>query len=310
MSLLTKKTITLDITSKDIRLMQIKGKRIDRWISAPIEQGLVKDGIVTDPGRLGEIIKSTMQSSNIEGKKVVASISGLYSVSRIVDLPQSNGHSREEAMSEMAAEMVPLPLDEVYVSWQVIGSKGNGQQALFFGTPTNIIDAEMGSLKSAHLKPYGLNIKSMALFKLVDTQQALMVNIEEDSADILLVADSLPQVVRTVRRSLDIDMEEWVKDIAVNIDQTILFYNTRFQGRHLAIDIPFYLTGQLSKDPSVVTMLEDLTGFTPDLLPVPLKCPPDFPISQYAVNIGLAVKQPSTMPTIDYEKWEVEDVEQ
>ena len=251
-----------------------------------------------------------MKSSDIKGKKVVASISGLYSVSRIVNIPEPNGHSSEEAIGEMAAEMIPLPLDEVYVSWQAVGSNGNGQQALFFGTPTNIIDAEIASLKSAHLKPYGLNIKSMALFKLVDTQQALMVNIEADSTDILLVADGLPQVVRTVRRGLDIDTEEWVKDIAVNIDQTVLFYNTRFQGRHLAIDIPFYLTGQLSKDQSVVITLEDLTGFTPDLLPVPLECPPDFPISQYAVNIGLAVKQPSTVPAIDYEKWEVEDVEQ
>ena len=49
MALLTKKTITLDITSNTIRLMQTKGNRIDRWVSASIEEGLVEDGKADDP---------------------------------------------------------------------------------------------------------------------------------------------------------------------------------------------------------------------------------------------------------------------
>ena len=309
MQLLTKKTISLDITSDFIRLLQVKGGRVEKWACSPIEQGFVEDGIVTDPQKLGDVIKNFMKASTIEGKKVVASISGLYSISRIVNLPKPNGHSSEEYMREMAADMVPLPPDEVYISCQMISSNDNSNKALFFGTPTNIIDAEIESLKSVNIKPCGLNLKSMALFKLVDKQQALLVNIESDCADVLLVADGLPQVVHTLRRGHDIDLEEWINDIAVNIDQTVLFYNTRFQGKQLAIDIPFYLTGRLSEYSNVIERLEDLTGFTPDSLPVPLECPPNLPVNQYAVNIGLVMKQPAIVPAIDYERWEVEDAE-
>ncbi|MFC1998870.1 type IV pilus biogenesis protein PilM [Chloroflexota bacterium] len=310
MSILSKKTITLDTTSNAIRLLMIKGNRVDRWASAPIEPGLVKDGIVTDVEAMGEAIKQLMKSSGIDGKKVVASISGLYSVSRVVNLPKPNGHSTEETMAELISEIVPLPLDEIYTSWKVVSSNGNGRKALFFGTPADVIDAEINALILANVKPSGLNLKSMALLKLIDKQQAIVANIEVDCADIIIIADGLPQVTRTVRRNIDTDTEEWVNDVETNIEQTILFYNTRFHGKHLAPDAPLYLTGMMAEKPSIQERLTNLTGCTLESLSVPLECPSNLPIGQFAVNIGLALKQPYTLPVIEHADFEVEDVEQ
>ena len=310
MSILSKKTITLDMTSNAIRLLMTKGNRVDRWASASIEPGLVKDGIVTDVEAMGESIKHLMKSSGIDGKKVVASISGLYSVSRVVHLPRPNGHSTEEMMNELMAEIVPLPLDEVYTSWKVVSSNGDGHDALFFGTPASVIDAEINALIQANVKPSGMNLKSMALLKLIDKHQAIVANIEADCVDIILIANGLPQVIRAVRRNMDTDMEEWVNDIETNIEQTILFYNTRFHGKHLAPDVPLYLTGVLAENPLIQERLTNLIGCSLESLSVPLECPPNLPIGQFAVNIGLAIKQPYSLPVIEYADFEVEDVEQ
>jgi len=310
MPLLTNKTITVDITSSAIRLLLASGDRVERWADAYIEPGLVSDGIVTDAAEMGDRIIKLMKSSRIRGKKVMVSVSGLYSVSRLVNLPHPNGHSREEMMSDLIADIVPLSPEEFYTSWKIVGTNGNGHRALFFGTPINIIDSVLSSLKCASLKPAGLNLKSMALLKLIDRQQALVANIEMDSADIILIADALPQVVRTIRRGMDVDMDEWVKDIETNMRQTILFFNTRFGGRRLEPEAPLYLTGKLATDPAIAGELSELIGCPLDGLPVPLECPPNMPTNQFAVNIGLAIKQPHILPMIEHTDWEADDVEQ
>ena len=310
MSLLTKKTITIDMTSHYIRLLLTKDDRVEKWAEAAIEPGLIKDGVVVDAAEVGELIRKLMKDSRIEGKKVITSVSGLYSVSRLVNLPHPNGHSTEEMMGDLIADIVPLPTEEIYTSWKIVGANGNGQRALFFGTPTNIIDSIIGSLKHANLRPVGLSLKSMALLKLIDKEQALVANIEIDSADIILIVDGLPQVVRTIRRGMDMGMDEWMKDIETNIKQTILFFNTRFHGRCLESDAPLYLTGKLMADPIVADNLSELIGCPLNRLPVPLECPPNLPTNQFAVNIGLAMKQPYILPMIEYTDWEVDDVEQ
>ena len=160
------------------------------------------------------------------------------------------------------------------------------------------------------MKPTSLNLKSMALLKLIDRQQALVANVETDSADIILLVDGLPQVARTIRRAMDISLDGWVKDIETSIKQTVLFFNTRFHGRRLEPDAPLYLTGRLATDPVIAAKLSDLIGCPLDGLPVPLVCPPNLPKNQFAVNIGLAIKQPYILPTIEYTDWEADDVEQ
>ena len=51
-----------------------------------------------------------------------------------------------------------------------------------------------------------------------------------------------------------------------------------------------YLTGQLMDDEMVAGILQDSCGYPLGSMTVPLTCPPNLPINQYAVNLGLALK--------------------
>jgi len=64
---------------------------------------------------------------------------------------------------------------------------------------------------------------------------------------------------------------------------------------HLDPDTPLFITGQMSEDATLGEKLQARLGYPIEPLVPPLECPENLPISQYAVNIGLALRE--TVPS-------------
>ena len=290
MDIMGSKTVTLDITSTTLRLLMVKGKKVVKWASAPVVPGLIDGGVIRDPEFLGYNVVSLMESSGIRSKKVTASVNGIYSIARMVILPVQNGFSREQMFQNVAEQALPLPPDEFYLSWKILSHNGKGNKALLVGMQPRIIDPEIQALKSVSIKPSIINLKGLALLKLIDTPNALMANIESDYVDIVLVSNGLPYVIRTVARNEDITLSDWAKDVTVLLEQTIMFCSTRYRTELNNSDTRCYLTGQLMDDQTVAGILRDSCRYPLGSITVPLDCPPNLPMNEYAVNLGLALK--------------------
>ena len=79
--------ITLDIDSSGIRILESDGDSITSWASHALDPEIFEDGILTRPEPLSAAIRELMNSSGIKGNRVTASVSGLYSLSRIIPIP-------------------------------------------------------------------------------------------------------------------------------------------------------------------------------------------------------------------------------
>ena len=291
-------TITLDISCTAIRLLAARGRRAEKWASAPVQPGMIEQGLILDPEALGARIKRLMQAGNMSGRKVVASITGLYSICRLVRLPllpakESKGEKGEGPVMQAAMAAMPVPLEELYVSWQTIDDDEVGPLAFVIGTPRNIVDAQMQALRSAGIGARILNLKAMALIRLLNPQNALIVNMEPDSLDIALILDGLPLAMRTVVQQPDISLEERIESLATNLEQTTLFHDYRSPGRLIGPDLPLFLAGQVADDPAVPVMVQDTIPYPLAPLEIPMEYPRNLPIYQYAVNIGLALAEVS-----------------
>ena len=300
--ILSKRTITLDINSTAIRLLMTKGKRVERWASASLEPGLVEGGLISDPPALGNRVKQLMEFSKIRGKKVIASLSGLYSVSRILNVPKLAEQLTQQAVLQAAKEIMPVPLEELYLKWWVVAEDETEHQALILGMPRNLVDAEMQALKSVGIKPYDLRLKGMALMRMVDWQQALIVNMEPDSLDIVLVVDGIPQIMRTIAQQQNIPTEDWVEHLVQNLEQTTYFYDSRHPQSPLNPAAPLFLAGQLAENLDIVEMVQAKTSYPITPLAMPLEYPSNLPVPQYAVNIGLALQRISIPERIEGEQ--------
>jgi len=294
---LAKRVVTLEIDTTAIRVMETSGRRVIKWASLSLEPTMTEGGVISDPQALGTAVKQVMSSSGIEAKDVIASVSGLYSVNRmltVANLP--GGAATQEAVLAAAEATMPLAMDEIYLAWQTISTSEDGRHLLAVGMPRDVIDAEVRALRAVGINPYLLDLKTMALARAVNKEQALILNIELSSFDIVIVVNGIPEVMRTIAwQQEDLTLEDRVEQLAVSLELTVGFYNSNHLDAPLDPATPFFITGQMSGNLALVEKLQARVGYLIEPLAPSLECPAHLPVSQYAVNIGLALK--GTVPS-------------
>ena len=286
--------ITLEINSTDIRLMEIEGGRVTKWASRSVEPGVFEEEVIADPQALGAVVRQLMNSSGISAREVIASVSGLYSISRVVMVPiPVGGGTTRQAVLEAVSDVLPLPEEELYISWQGMATTiVGGQQVLVVATPRDVIDSEVQSLRSVGVNPKIMDLKAMALARAVNREQALIFNIEATTFDTVIVVDGVIEVMRaTAWRAAELSVEEQAEHLAVALELAVGFYNSHHPGFPLDPGTPMFITGQMSGDLALMEELQARVGYNVEPLTPPLKYPEHLPVSQYAVNLGLALKK-------------------
>ena len=293
------KVVTVDIDSTAIRLLEIKRGAVRKWAAASFESGNGEGEVVPDEKTLSTMVKQLMASNGIKASKVVASISGLYSVSRV--LPESNlppAPTTQEAVLEMAKEIMPLSGERTYLSWQTMAPDGGEPLVLTVGVPRYVMDSEVRALKAVGINPHIVELKAMALTRAVNKTQALILNIEPSSFDIIIVVNGVPEIMRTIawhQNSLTtenaVDAVDAVEHLAADLETTVDFYNSHHLETPVEPTIPIFITGQMSTDNTLVEKLQARLDYSVEPLAPPLEYPAYLPVSQYAANIGLALRK-------------------
>lgn len=293
MEIVSSKTVTLDVSAGAIRLMSVIGNRVEKWASLPLEPGLIEDGLIVDPPALGAKVRRLMQSSRIYATRVVSSITGLCSVFRVDEVPESaEKRSMEKMVLETAKQQMPVPAEQLYVSWQVVADGTQGGKLCVVGLVKDILDAEVKALNSVGINPYILKLKGMALMKLVDRNtDCLIVHMEPDSTNlVLMAADGLPLSMRSYAQKPEMDLEERMEALHRNLWQMQSYYEAHRSDPKDEGTTPLFLSGPIGENPDVAAELILSGNYEITPLAVPLEFPLNLPVAHYAVNLGLAVK--------------------
>jgi hypothetical protein len=284
--------VALEINSTGIKLMEINKGKVVKWASHYLEPGMFEQEVISEPEALGAVIKQLMNSSDISKKDVIASVSGLFSLSRIVtvSIPVEE-EVTQQAVLDAVADVMPLSEEELYIFWQTTGTGKDGKQVLVIGVPRDMLDSEIQALKVVGINPHALDLKAMALARAVNRERALIFNIEPSSFDVVIVVNGVPEVMRTTAwKQTEVPAEEVGEHLASALGLTVSFYDSNNPGSSLDPSTPLFITGQLSGDFNLVENLKARVEYPVEKLAPPLEYPAHLPVSQYAVNIGLALK--------------------
>lgn len=284
--------VTLNISATSIRLLQVKGRQVKKWGSIPLAPGLVRDGLILQPKAVGAAIDDLFKSTKVPKKQVITSVTGLSFTYRILSLPRMKSASLEEAIQRAARQEMPLPLEELYLSWQALGGGHDELDFFVLGVPRNLVDAVVKTLAEAGIKPYLMELKPLALARAANRGDVLIVDLEPDYFDIVLVADGIPAIMHTITpRGEGASIEDNIRRLTDELSKTVEFYNSSHQENPLTPTTPLLLTGELSAAANTSQLIQAETGYPVELLVPSLKFPPDLPIALYATNMGLALKK-------------------
>lgn len=287
----SRRVVTLEINSTSLRLMEVKGTMVTKWASQLLDPAMFENEVPANPRALSLAIRQLLASNGIKARKINVGISGLFSLSRIVSVPAlpAGGTRLQEAVLDKAREVLPISEDELYLSWQIIADNEDDHRALIIGVPRNLVDSEVQALRAAGITPHILEIKAMALIRAVNREQALILNIEPSTIEVVLVADGLPQSIRTSAwQTTSMSREDMAEYLAVALELTAGAYNSSRPGAELDATTPLFITGGMSESTELVAAVQARMAYPLEALTPCLECPSHLPAGQYAVNIGLA----------------------
>jgi len=284
------KSVILNIEGSGIRVLTTDGKRVTGWSSMPLPPGLVKDGLIVEPTQVGELIEDFLAEEGLSKKKVIASLSGMRSVPRLLSLPKIAPSLVPEAIRHASEREMPVPLDELYLWWRDLGGNGSERQFFVIGVPRALVDAELQTLDHAGIKVHFLALKPIALARAVNRDEAVIIDLESENSDIVLVVGGIPIIMRTlILGGEGVTPEEKVRQTASEVTRTVDFYNSSHPESPIGSATPVFVTGGLAEDEAIVNLLGGAISGPVETLDPAITRPAELPVAEYAVNIGLAL---------------------
>lgn len=163
----------LDISDLSLKIANL-GRKGDNFplvsfSEKSIPKGIIETGEIKDENTLAKIIKEGIK--NIKGEKlktkyVVCSLPEEKSYIRVIQMPKMKEEEIAGAVRFEAENHIPIPIEEVYLDFQVIQPLYNHLDhldILIAALPKKIVDPYISSLRKAGLLPKVLEIESSAI---------------------------------------------------------------------------------------------------------------------------------------------------
>jgi type IV pilus assembly protein PilM len=284
------RNVTLDIHQSGISLLETDGEWVVQWSTSPLPVGLVNNGVVVDPPSLATHIKSLLGERFSTRGKIIVCLSGVRYIPRVFTIPNFKRSLRVEVIRHESERRMPVPLDQLHLSWRRLSGDRSSERYFVVGVPRRSVQSLIETMAEAGIKNFALDIRPIALARSVNARESVILNLEQGNAEVVLVIDGIPEIMRSVPVDLDPEaLKDTLGEIGAEVIRTIDYYNSTHLDRPMEAEAPIFLTGAIARDEFAMSPLDQLFGSR--IVPVasPMKSSEDFPVAGYAANMGLVL---------------------
>ena len=148
----------------------------------------------------------------------------------------------------------------------------------------------MATLKVAGLRAVALDVKPLCLARVSNEPRAIIVDTSQESMDIVVLGEGIPEVVRSLQVAPEMSQGERIAVLRSELERSVSFYNAAHLDKPVDLTVPILVSGDLVEQDSdkaslagprerpvrdMESALAELEGFNP---------------GKYATCIGLALK--------------------
>ena len=289
---MAKKLATVYLEDNEIKLLVTSGKTVERWDSAPLDSGMINDGFVQQEDAVAERLRALADKNGVSGASIVAALSGQNYIFRLITLPEVPKNILDDAILSEAGRVIPVPLEQVYVSRQELSDNVPHEMRFFIAAhPKNSTEALIRTVHKAGLKATTIDIAPLALARSADRSRCVIVNTWLSTIDIIVMVDRVPEVIRSFPLGAEnLTESERLSSISEEIARTITFFNSSHAENALGADVPILVSGELAAHKDAWPMLAGSDGRPVELLTSSFTGPEGFDPSVFSVNLGLAAR--------------------
>jgi type IV pilus assembly protein PilM len=117
------------------------------------------NGVITNYELLAKHLYEFFKSGiigNIYTRRVACSLPTSHSYNRLMKLPEMDDSEIDEAVRLEAEQYIPMPVDKLYIDYEIASRDASGIELLMVATPTTIVDSYVKFLESIDLEPVAL----------------------------------------------------------------------------------------------------------------------------------------------------------
>ena len=253
---------------------------------------IVQDGQILDAVELGAAISSLLEEKHLKASKVVFEISGIRTLPRLLRLPQVDKKILEESIFNEAERQLPLPIGELYTPRARLSDEDAEARYLTVAMSKNQVDLQVDALQAAKVKSFEIDVKPLALARAINSENAIICDIELDRAELAIVVDGVLKLARILHFSgHELSIEDKATYVASELTKTLAHYESRQPDGPIGPDVPLFLVGTLASRPDVRALIAEEIDHPLEELELELQYPADFPVLQFAACVGLAMKE-------------------
>jgi Tfp pilus assembly protein PilN len=289
-------TVSLNIDNQRIRLVSQHANRVDLWQILELPPGAIKDGMILNPPAVAALLKDHFQASKLPAQQVKVELTGLSFVYRVLTLPRLKPAKLKSAVERATQKEIALPLENLYLDWQIIKQNEQEIEIFVLGIARQMVDVLLDTLKLAGISLQTLELKALALARAVSHPEALVVDCEPSSFEILVVREGIPVTIHRVSPKNEMStFEDNLNQMMNELNRTIDYFNLNHPGSPLTQATPVMLSGSLCDEPESRRLITQSIGHTVELFSSSMVLPGNFPISTFAANLGLLSQSPSAV---------------
>lgn len=187
-----------DIGHGSLKVMQTdhrgKKSRIIGYGSANFDPTAMQDGVVVKPTVIAKAAQDLFKHEligDITTNRVVIAIPAYRTFTRLINLPVLSGDQLKEAVELEAEQYIPLPLDELYLDYDVVDQTNDKLDVFAVAVPKKIVESQLQLMRLLGLETVGVETTIDAAGKLFlqDRQSdvpAVLIDFGSLSADITI----------------------------------------------------------------------------------------------------------------------------
>lgn len=291
-SLLGRRILALSLDGNSLRVLGCRGRVVERWYHFPLPSQLIKGGVVSDIEGLAEALSLVWRSAKLGGGPLYYALSSLGIATRLLRLPRVAKAELGAVVNREARKVLALSAESTHFFWQEASAKGSQLYTMAYvvAVPREPLRALLEAFRLAHLRLAAIDLKPLALSRLIKERDAAIVHGDSNNLELAVIAEGFPVLIRNVYLGDEgVPREAAQARLLEELGRTLDFYNDTNRDNPLPSTAPLYVSGSLA-DATLADSLARLTGHPAWLPPSPLTSPQAFPVAEYFVNLGLALR--------------------
>ncbi len=225
---------SLDIGTNAIRAIQLSKTGENSWNLVGLGYVSVDPQLVVSESeesrrKLGEVITTMIGQSDIKAKNVAISLSSQKTFTTVIDVPTQDIKELKRTMEYQLDQHIPMAIDDAKVDWVLLGeslTKPDSQEVLIASTAKNYSEGKLEFIENLGLNVIAAEPDSISMSRsLASNYQGgqLIIDFGENSADLSMLYNNAPRLVRTIPVGLGTLVKSAVQNLNIKEDQARQF---------------------------------------------------------------------------------------